>query len=60
MELNKITKDLKALSKDETIEIQAGESLWYWIAYGAGMTGRGYMAFLDGFAWSSQNMPGLK
>jgi hypothetical protein len=51
MELAKISKDLEILSLEEAIEIQGGESLWYWIGYGLGMTGRGYKA---------QNMPGIK
>ena len=60
MKLNEISNDLKVLSTEEAIEIQGGESLWYWGAYAAGAAARGYKAFLDGFAWSSQNMPGLK
>ena len=55
-----IEDDLQILSDDEAREVNAGESGWYWIAYGVGAVARGFGAFLDGVAYSSNTMPGLK
>lgn len=40
LELNKVNGDLQILSSKEMQEINAGESLWYWGAYGVGSVGR--------------------
>ena len=59
--MENLTKNnLQVLSAKEAIEINAGESAWYWVAYGAGMVVRGVEAFMDGAHYASTTMPGLK
>ena len=41
MKLNMISLDLRELTSDEALEINAGESAWYWFAFGIGSVGRG-------------------
>ena len=56
--------DTRELSAEELLEIRAGESAWYWIAYGvaygANLVVKGFGAFLAGVRYSSETMPGLK
>lgn len=37
------SSNLRPLSMEETLQIHAGESAWYWIAYGIGAVGRGFV-----------------
>ncbi len=47
MEPNEISFDLQILSTKEALEINAGESAWYWVAYGVGVVGRTAVAVGD-------------
>ena len=38
MELQKFSNELQELTSEQACEINGGESLWYWIAYGVGAT----------------------
>lgn len=38
--MNQFSDDLRLLTEEEMLSINGGESLWYWIAYGIGATGR--------------------
>jgi len=40
METDKLDSTLQILSYGEMQEINGGESLWYWVGYGVGATGR--------------------
>lgn len=40
MKMNEFSDDLRLLTEEEMQSINGGESLWYWIAYGIGATGR--------------------
>ncbi len=45
MELKKISSDLQELDFEQAGEINGGESLWYWIAYGVGAVVHGAVVF---------------
>lgn len=40
MKLQKFNSELQDLTFEESCEINGGESLWYWIAYGIGATAK--------------------
>jgi hypothetical protein len=48
-------EDLKDLTDEEASAINGGESLWYWVAYGAGSVARDVVDYYE--MW--QNNPAL-
>jgi hypothetical protein len=49
---------LTELSEDEYVSINGGESLWYWVAYGAGAAAREVTDFaIDAYVWLMCNRP---
>lgn len=45
MEMVKISSEIQELSFEDTININGGESLWYWVSYGIGATIHGLAVF---------------
>ncbi len=45
MMLQKFESDLQELTIEESSEINGGESVWYWVAYGIGATINGLIVF---------------
>lgn len=60
MKLNEMLAGTTPLSEEELIAVHAGESLWYWVAYGVGLVARGVAAYLAGVRYASETMPGLR